>query len=203
MTMEEEKTGDNVPTTTGELPKKKKSQMSASEEAAAPYPDMDLCQNIHQLTVKCVMGSGSLSDLQTNSFEKVGKELENPSLCRHMQKTLKVEGAGFMAEAELSALDAKHVKHLEALEAKVEEAKESAGDMEVMEARVEIAQFAAKSLSKDQALEAYKKLLDLPKVSSGKKIDCLMESSRVASFYGDTEKSDEFIEGVSRFSICL
>ena len=169
------------------------------EEAAAPYPEMDLCQDIHQLTVKCVTGSGSLSDLQTKSFEKVGKELENPSLYRQMQKTLKVEGAGFLSEAELSALDAKHAKHIEALEAKVEEAKESAGDMEVMEARVEIAQFAAKSLSKDQALEAYKKLLNLPKISSGKKIDSLMESSRVASFYGDTEKSDEFIDGVSLF----
>jgi len=66
----------------------------------------------------------------------------------------------------------------------VEEAKESAGDMEVMDARVQVARFAAKSLTKDEALEAYKKLLELPKISSGKKIDALMESSRVASFYG-------------------
>ena len=106
--------------------------------------------------------------------------------------------SGPLSETDLLALEAKHAKHLEELEAKVEEAKESAGDMEVMDARVKIARFAAKSLSEDQALVAYKKLLDLPKVSSGKKIDAMMESSRVASFYGDIAKSDEFIESVSR-----
>ena len=91
----------------------------------------------------------------------------------------------------------KHTNKLKELEDKVNEAKESAGDMEVMDARIEIARFAAKSLDKDTALDAYKQLLELPKISSGKKIDSLMESSRVASFYGDTAKSNEFIESVS------
>ncbi|KAL3908849.1 MAG: hypothetical protein SGARI_002879 [Bacillariaceae sp.] len=61
-----------------------------------------------------------------------------------------------------------------------------------------MARFAAKSLTEEEALEAYKKLLDLPKVSSGKKIDAMMESSRVASFYGDTKKATEFIDKVSQ-----
>jgi 26S proteasome regulatory subunit N7 len=100
-------------------------------------------------------------------------------------------------------MEAKHAKHLEELEAKVDEAKESAGDMEVMDARVQIARFAAKSLSEAQTLDAYKKLLALPKVSSGKKIDSMMESSRVASFYGDIAKGDEFIESVSRNKVLV
>jgi 26S proteasome regulatory subunit N7 len=129
-------------------------------------------------------------------LHKVATELENPSLYRLI-------GCGSLSEAALKELEDKNAKHMEELEAKVEDAKENAGDMEVMDARVEIARFAAKSLSKDQALEAYQKLLDLPKVSSGKKIDALMESARVASFYGDQKKSAEFIESVStRYSHC-
>jgi 26S proteasome regulatory subunit N7 len=73
--------------------------------------------------------------------------------------------------------------------------------MEVMDARVAIARFAAKSLNEEEALAAYKKLLDLPKVSSGKKIDAMMESSRVASFYGDAKKTADFINSV-RDSCC-
>jgi hypothetical protein len=173
--------------------KKKTGQASAAEETASPYPDMDLCQNIHKLTVKA---PGADAELLAKVIKQVAEELENPSLYRLIQTNLKVQG-GLLSEADLKTMDAKHAKHMEELEAKVEDAKENAGDMEVMEARVEIARFAAKSLTKEEALEAYKKLLDLSKVSSGKKIDAFMESSRVASFYGDNDKSTEFIDSVS------
>ena len=194
--MGEEKTEEPTEATPGEVgvAKTKMGQPSASEESASQYPDMDLCQDIHKLSVKASVGDNELEQLQTKSFERVAKELENPSLYRHMQQSLQVTGS--MSESDLSSLESKHAKTLEELEAKVEEAKENAGDMEVMDARIEISRFAAKSLSKDQALDAYKKLLDLPKISSGKKIDALMESSRVASFYGDTGKSDEYIDSV-------
>jgi 26S proteasome regulatory subunit N7 len=190
--MEEEKT--ETPKAAPVDPKKKLGQPSAAEDTASPYPDMDLCQNIHKLTV----GMGE-PELQAAVLKQISTDLENPSLYRHLQKTL-VLPCGPLSEASLLEMEAKHAKHLEELEAKVEEAKESAGDMEVMDARVQIARFAAKSLSEDQALEAYKKLLDLPKVSSGKKIDAMMESSRVASFYGDIAKSDEFIESAQKLA---
>ena len=187
----EEKTTTATPALTE---KKKLGQPSASEDTASPYPDMGLCQQLHMLTVR-----GEITvdpNLLGNVLNKVAKELENPSLYRHVQKSLNVS-EGTLSEEAVVEMEARNSKRLEELEAKVEEAKESAGDMEVMDARMEIARFAAKSLSKEQALEAYKKLLDLPKISSGKKIDALMESSRVASFYGDTAKSDELIESVS------
>jgi hypothetical protein len=187
--MEEEKT--ETPKAAPVETKKKLGQQSASEDTASPYPDMDLCQNIHKLTV----GMDG-PELQKAVLKQISTDLENPSLYRHLQKTLQFT-SGPLSEAALLEMEAKHAKHMEELDAKVEEAKESAGDMEVMDARVQIARFAAKSLSEDQALEAYKKLLDLPKVSSGKKIDSMMESSRVASFYGDIAKSDAFIESVS------
>lgn len=192
--MEEEKTPDTNTTTAPVVAKvpKKRGQPSASEEGASPYPEMSLAQDIHKLTVKA---PGVDAAFQTKVFEKIAKELENPSLYKLLQTTL--GGGSTLTELNLKEMEDKHTKHMEELEAKVEDAKENAGDMEVMDARVNVARFAAKSLTKDQALEAYKKLLDLPKVSSGKKIDAMMESSRVASFYGDQKKNAEFIENVS------
>lgn len=177
--MEEEKTKP-----TPKVPAKR-GQPSASEEGASPYPEMSLAQEIHKLTALKLDAQPLL--------HKVATELENPSLYRLI-------GGGSLSEAALKELEDKNAKHLEELEAKVEDAKENAGDMEVMDARIEIARFAAKTLTKDQALEAYQKLLDLPKVSSGKKIDALMESARVASFYGDQKKSAEFIESAQKLA---
>jgi 26S proteasome regulatory subunit N7 len=82
----------------------------------------------------------------------------------------------------------------------VEEAIESAGDMEVMDARVEIARFASKCLSQSEALAAYEKVLALPKVSSGKKIDSLMACARVASFYSDTSAADSFMDRAQKLA---
>jgi 26S proteasome regulatory subunit N7 len=170
-------------------------QPSASEDAASKYPDMALCQKIHRLTTKQTLPFDK--EAQQAVFDTIAKELENPSLYRHLVETVKPMDMDLLTESELDALDAKNKTTLEELEKKVEEAKESAGDMEVMDARVEIARFAAKSLSETEALEAYTKLIDLPKISSGKKIDALMETSRVASFYGDTKKSDEYTDKAS------
>jgi hypothetical protein len=182
--------------------KKKLGQPSAGEETASPYPDMELCQQIHRLTTEFPRDVA----LEPKIFEQIAVEMENPSLYRKLRKTLYPEpmvptaAAAKLSEADLVAMEEKHQKHLEELEAKVEEAKESAGDMEVMEARVAVARFAAKSLSEKQTIDAYQKLLDLPKVSSGKKIDALMESARVASFYGDTSKADDLIDRADKMA---
>lgn len=176
-------------------------QPSASAETASKYPDMSLAQKIHRITVAAALMDadeaervGINEDLQETVMAEVATELENPSLYRHLQQVLPYDG---LEDSDLEALDEKHKITMQELEKKVEEAKESAGDMEVLDARLEIARFAAKSLSKEEALEAYEKVLALPKLSSGKKIDALMEESRVASFYGDTQKNAELIERVS------
>lgn len=186
MTMEEDKPI--------ETPKeeKKRGQPSAAEEGASPFPQMALAQDIHRLTVKAAGVD------QTKIFEKIATELENPSLYRKLQTNLGVTGS--LSETALKEMDEKNAKELADLEAKVEDAKENAGDMEVMDARVNIARFAAKSLSMEETLDAYKKLIDLPKISSGKKIDALMESSRVASFYGDNKRSSEFIDSAQKLA---
>lgn len=184
----------------------KKVEPSASAETASKYPDMSLAQRIHRLVVlhSKVLDSDEAAAAKipkdlTDIVKKeiAGDEVENPSLYRHLQTTLQWEDC--LSEEELKALDEKHKETMESLEKKEEEAKESAGDMEVLDAKLEQARFAAKSLSKDEAIEAYDKVVALPKLSSGKKIDALMECSRVASFHGDDKKNAELLDQVSQF----
>lgn len=168
-------------------------QPSASAETASKYPKMDLAQRIHKLLM---VSSGKLGGDASQMMEEVKKEildeLENPSLYRALQGTL-----GWGPVDNLDQIDEKHSATLKSLEEKVDDAKENAGDMEVLDARLEIARFAAKSCGKDVALQMYSKVLDLPKLSTGKTIDALMECARVASFHGDLKKNATLIERVS------
>mmetsp|Transcript_14814 Transcript_14814/g.21185 ORF Transcript_14814/g.21185 Transcript_14814/m.21185 type:complete len:470 (+) Transcript_14814:142-1551(+) len=163
---------------------------------------------------------GIPSNLNATVMETVGggNEMENPSLYKHLcsvlswdkqlqSSSMKGEDSKseliqshipLLSESDLIAMEERHETKMKELEQKVEEAKENSGDMEVLDARFEVARFAAKSLSKDQALEAYEKVLALPKLSSGKTLDVLMESARVASFYGDKKKNKEFLEKISK-----
>mmetsp|Transcript_11423 Transcript_11423/g.26509 ORF Transcript_11423/g.26509 Transcript_11423/m.26509 type:complete len:314 (+) Transcript_11423:28-969(+) len=201
MEVEKPQTEEKKPTTDGEP--------SASEENASKYPDMQLAQKIHRLRVLSsatplldIDDAGALGipkDLNKLVMEEVaGENVENPSLYRQLKTSLHWDGG--LSEEQLAVMDEKHKKTLEELEKKVEEAKESAGDMEVLGSRFEVARFAAKSLGKDEALEAYDKLLALPKLSSGKTIDALMESSRVASFHGDTRKNGVLIDRATKLA---
>ena len=163
---------------------------------------MELGQKIHRLTTKQTVPL--TKEDQQAIFDEIAKTLENPSLYRHvLELAHHPMDLDLLSDAQLAELDAKHKTTLTELEEKVEEARENAGDMEVMDATLEIARFAAKSLSQKEALEAYQKVIDLPKISSGKKIDALMETSRVASFYGDTRKSDDYIEKVRIVDVAI
>ena len=208
---------DTSSTTSSTNPKTKKDgnvTPSASGDAASKYPDMSLAQSIHkltmmsgskpQLTAKAAASIGIPSDLNETVMKAVGgEEVENPSLYRHLKSVLSWTDDACLSDADLSALDDKHKTTMASMEAEVEEAKENAGDMEVLDARFEIARFAAKSLSKEEALEAYEKVLALPKLSSGKTMDALMESARVASFHGDVKKNAELIEKVSCIAVFI
>jgi 26S proteasome regulatory subunit N7 len=190
MTAQEEKSDS----TAKKASKPKLGQPSASEESASPYPNMELCQQIHKLLVKAEGTEDG--KLQIQVLNRIREELENPALYESVESSLGVT-TGLWSAEDLAAQKVNNQKTVKDLEKEVEDAKESAGDMEVMDARVKYARFAAKSLTEEEALEAYKMLLELPKVSSGKKIDAVMESSRVASFYGNSKKSSESIDNVS------
>jgi hypothetical protein len=190
----------------------KKEKTTGSVELTAP--DMSLAQSIHRMTV---MVNGTLEDPaavrllpslpETVMNQIVGPEVQNPSLYRHLKHAVfhsasKTYSFNLLDEGELTAMEASLQKTFEQLEAKVEDAKENAGDMEVLAARFEVARFAARSLGKDEAMAAYDKLLALPKLSSGKIIDAVMECARVASFYGDTKKNGELVDKVC-FILCI
>jgi 26S proteasome regulatory subunit N7 len=167
---------------------------SASAETASKYPKMDLAQRVHRLLM-ITYGKldGDASILGEEVKKEILEDLENSALYRTLEEPL-----GWAPLDTLAKIDEKHFKTMTNLEEKVEEAKESAGDMEVLDARLAIARFAAKSCNKEMALEMYNKILDLPKLSTGKKIDALMECARVASFHGDLQKNAALIERVSR-----
>lgn len=187
---------DSTSTPKTDNKKEKLGQPSASSEAASKYPKMDLAQRIHKLVM---ISKGKFENKEMSLEEDVKKEIleeiENPSLYRSLMATL-----GWSSAEKLEGLDLKHTQSMKEFEEKVEEAKENAGDMEVLDARLVAARYAAKSLSKDSAVEMYEKVLDLPKLSSGKKIDALMECARVASFYGDLKKNNELIEKASKLA---
>eukprot|EP00568_Trieres_chinensis_P004526 CAMPEP_0183307392 /NCGR_PEP_ID=MMETSP0160_2-20130417/17305_1 /TAXON_ID=2839 ORGANISM="Odontella Sinensis, Strain Grunow 1884" /NCGR_SAMPLE_ID=MMETSP0160_2 /ASSEMBLY_ACC=CAM_ASM_000250 /LENGTH=442 /DNA_ID=CAMNT_0025470969 /DNA_START=61 /DNA_END=1389 /DNA_ORIENTATION=- len=185
---------------------------SASAETASKYPDMALAQSLHKLAMmagpEALLGvddakaAGVPDDLTETVMKQVGgEEVENPSLYRHLKSTLGWDAkSGILSDEDLTAMEEKHKTKVSELEKKVEEARENAGDMEVLDARFEVARFSAKSLSKDDALEAYDKVLALPKLSSGKTIDALMESARVALFHSDTKKNKEMIDRASKLA---
>ena len=185
---------------------------SASGASAAKYPDMKLAQSIHQVTMmtKGKIDSTSMNELMEKVMKQVVEEMENPTLYRHLKTVFlshdddtnmaDVTVASIVpdvSEMELAAMQEKNDKTMKELEEKVDEAKENAGDMEVLDATIEVARFAAKSLSKDEALDAYEKVLALPKLSSGKVMDALMESSRIASFYNALVKNTDLLQKVS------
>jgi len=182
---------------------------SAGADAASKYPDMSLAQSIHkvimmsgpepQLSNDAVKALDISSTLNETVLRTISEELGNTTLYRNLVSLLKWEGS-ILSDADLTTMEEKNNASAKALEEKVEEAKENSGDMEVLDARFEVARFAAKSFSKEKALDAYEKILDLPKLSSGKVMDALMESARVASFHGDLKKNVEFIEKIAKLA---
>lgn len=178
----------------------KKTKKPKDDSEKSLYPIMRLAQDMHRLTVH-----NDNLELETAVFQEIAETLENPSLYKHLKDKLysaedMVSTAVKLSDEDLTKMEAAHAKTLETLEAAVEEAKESAGDMEVMDARLAVAEFACKSMAKDKALEEYKKVIDLPKISSGKQIDAWMTSSRIASFYSSTAQADEFLDTTKKLA---
>jgi 26S proteasome regulatory subunit N7 len=179
---------------------------SASAETTAPYPKMDLAQKIHQMTTlskeQQQRSTINMIELQEEVFNQIITELENPSLYKLLIEKIGTSNTlkSTLTNEQLIAMEGKNAKEMELLNAKADEAKESAGDMEVMDAKIAIAKFCAKSMSYDETITAYKNVIELSKISSGKKIDCYMELARVASFYGNTIEADNYIAAASKLA---
>ena len=174
-----------------------------AEESAPEYPDMALCQDMHGLTVGIVVDVASDPSIASSSspsssalveslhalskrvFERIGKDLQNPTLYRQLVQTLQQEqqeggtgtevametddddeqekkiraavlaGMDVCTEEDLNKMEEQHKLHIKECEVDIFEAKESAGDMEIMDAYIQMAHFGAKSLDLTHALQAY------------------------------------------------
>ena len=193
-----EKMEVDTPTTATEEKKAEHVTPSASGESAAEHPDMKLAQAIHKAVLmssnKIAMDNAHIDTLKADLIK-----MSNPSLIESLAAPLQWD----LSTVDIAGMKAANETTLNELEEKVKEAQENAGDMEVLEARIAVAQFAAKSMSKKEALAMYQLVLDLPKLSSGKQMDALMEQSRVCSFYSDTLKNKDYIAKVRSIFILL
>jgi len=93
---------------------------------------------------------------------------------------------GWPVDAErLAKMKSSNEAEAAALQAALDEATRNAGDMEVLDALFDIARFHARIGAKDEAYTANDAIRDRPKVSSGKRVDAVMNKLRVALFYVD------------------
>jgi len=83
---------------------------------------------------------------------------------------------------------------LESLTSKQAAASSSQGEMEIIDSAFAFAAYYAKIGDKEQALTAYDKILKIPKLSTGKKIDALMGKSRVANFHNEDSVNYDIVD---------
>jgi len=177
---------------------------TASSTSASKYPDMSMAQKMHRL-IHHHDQTGEMMELESEVFEEIAMEWKNPSLYLKLQQTLHgktptstLASAKFTKD-ELTAMgEANKKEEMEKLQEKVKEAEINAGDMEIMDAKIAIARYAAQCLTEDEALQAYDDVLALPKISSGKQLDLRMEKMRIASFYGDTTTVDDILAQIQQ-----
>lgn len=134
---------------------------------------------------------------EKSETKKKDEALLNPSLYRHLQSTLAYSSPSALTESDLSSLESHHESVVAHLEEAVVTAKDEAGDMEVLHARVDVARHAARSLAKDAALAAYDAVLALPKLSIGKQLDAHLEMARVSSFWNDSKKTKTTLDAAA------
>jgi len=98
----------------------------------------------------------------------------------------------------MSSLDSANSKEFKQLEEKVKDAEENFGEIEVMEAKLNIALFQARTGTKEDALEAFKELAGLKSMSTGQKIDLQLKKILLGFMWMDTELAKTAIEEAER-----
>ena len=125
--------------------------------------------------------------------------LLNGTLYQHLTVTLS-PSVSFppLSSMDMEALEAHQKRMMAQLTTRIDKAVEEMGDMEVLSAKLTLARYTAKCRSKLEALTAYDMVLESPKLSLGKKLDCHLEKARVASFWGDTQSVVDILANASK-----
>merc|ERR1719162_1878357 len=90
-------------------------------------------------------------------------------------------------------MEKEHAKTMEGLNAKLKDAEENLGDVEVKNALLAIADFYNETGDKDNALEAYEKAF-AKTIGAGGKLDNLLTKIRIAIFFDDVKLSQKYIK---------
>lgn len=151
--------------------------------------------------VAATMGISDLDTFITSIMTELTK-MENPSLQSHIQSMISLPSTHthYKTSDELDKIRTSNTSKISELEQFVQHQKENAGDMEVLDSRIDVARFVTKTGTLEEALDKYEQILDLPKLSSGKRMDALMECTRICSFYGDVSKNEQFLERISKLA---
>lgn len=123
-----------------------------------------------------------LKEGQITSIDSDEGPLLNAQLYNHVATTLSLPP---LSQDDMTAITSHHEATLATLEELIVKSTQEMGDMEILAAKLSHARYCSKSLSKSIALSSYDRVLESPKLSTGKKLDALLEISRVCSFWND------------------
>eukprot|EP00614_Pseudopedinella_elastica_P013328 CAMPEP_0172587242 /NCGR_PEP_ID=MMETSP1068-20121228/6316_1 /TAXON_ID=35684 /ORGANISM="Pseudopedinella elastica, Strain CCMP716" /LENGTH=404 /DNA_ID=CAMNT_0013382191 /DNA_START=71 /DNA_END=1285 /DNA_ORIENTATION=+ len=155
------------------------------EKVERAFPDMGLAQKAFKLD--CA-DAGSREAVKAEVMAMVTADSMAPFyevLCsRH----------SWMVDTKLlDEIKAANAAELEKLEAALKDAKENQGEMEVLDGLLAIGQFYARIGDKANTNKAYDVIIEMPKVSTGKRIDAQMHKLRCALFFMDMPDARAFL----------
>lgn len=165
------------------------------EEETPPertFPDMGLAQTAYQLESSDAGVASAAKDAVMAAVQADRMVPFYESLCaKH----------GWAVDSALvEKMKGENAKELEGLAATLQDAKENQGEMEVLDALFAIASFHGRIGDKAESYKACDAICDLPKVSTGKRIDASMAKLRSALFYGDQDVVRKLVESTKKLA---
>jgi 26S proteasome regulatory subunit N7 len=161
--------------------------MAIDDEIEKPkYPIMSLAQKRTELLSEPCPN-------RENLRKEILEVVKEKGMLPYYEKYLCPAPLGPADEALKATLKAQNEDELAKIEAKIEDAKENLGDIEVRDALLEKADFFNRIGDKDKALEAYKVSFDKT-VGVGAKLDNILTCIRIAFFFEDKELAKKDIE---------
>ena len=166
-------------------------KLGAEEAGDESVPDMELSKKIFLLkaTLPEYAAAVDQAALRAEIFAAV-EEKEMAPLYERL-----VADYGFERDAaKLEAMASKNAEEVKACDDEKESALTNAGDMEVLDAVTRKARHYARIGDYEKSIEGFDAIMELPKVSTSKKIEATMAKLRVAFFHGVDEKVGETLE---------
>lgn len=172
------------------------SLFAVTEEESQHIPNLELCQKVYRFEVRQKNGqTAAAEELRLSILEDITRDNMGPYYSHLCAKY------GWKVDESLTAsLIKSNEEELAKIEATRQYALENAGDMEVLDAMFAKARLLAKIGDPANAFIAYDAILNKEKITTGRKIDAMMEKARVAFFAMDTDKLKTLIADAKRLN---